>query len=290
MDKSTIKIGSYQGPVVAGDFDANMRKVREVIESVQADGLDFLCFPETFLSGYDAESVNKCAVTPEDPRIQEFLHWSARFDTVFLVGFSERAPEGIYNSQLVAYQGKLLGIQHKTMLTAGDKKIFVTDLELPVFEAKGIKFGICICHTTSYPEPAQILRMKGARLLFTPHWNDIRPYTKVDDTHDYTYYDHRNKVLLNQAGLASLLKMVVVRSNIIHIDPDHLGSGDSNIWDMDGRCVAAGRPFVECVVSHEFEKKIFLTNFASAPRGNVPLELFRQLYDAAVRFHEEGMF
>ena len=31
-----------------------------------------------------------------------------------------------------------------------------------------------------------------------------------------------------------------------------------NMWDMNGNCVAEGKPFTECVVEHEFSKDIFL--------------------------------
>ena len=175
-----IKIGSYQGPIVNNDFDANLEKVKKIIEQTSGDRLDFLCFPETYLSGYTPEAIKESAVSVNDVRLQEFILWTKQFDTVFLVGMSEKTDKGIFNSQLVLYKGKVLGIQHKTMLTQGyDSEYFITDLDLPVFEAKGIKFGVCSCHTTSFVEPAQCLRMKGARLLFTPHYNNIPPQRKT---------------------------------------------------------------------------------------------------------------
>ena len=254
-----IKIGSYQGPIVNNDFDANLEKVKKIIEQTLGDRLDFLCFPETYLSGYTPEAIKESAVPLNDVRLQEFILWTKQFDTVFLVGMSERTDKGIFNSQLVLYKGKVLGIQHKTMLTQGyDSEYFITDLDLPVFEAKGIKFGVCICHTTSFIEPAQCLRMKGARLLFTPHYNDIPPQEKLPNGEESTYADHRQMILANQAAIATLLKMVVVRSNIVSISERGLGSGDSNMWDMNGNCVAEGKPFTECVVEHEFSKDIFL--------------------------------
>lgn len=41
-----IKIGSYQGPIVNNDFDANLEKVKKIIEQTSGDRLDFLCFPK----------------------------------------------------------------------------------------------------------------------------------------------------------------------------------------------------------------------------------------------------
>lgn len=289
MDKNQnmyekIKIGSYQGPIVNNNFDANLEKVKKVIEQTSGDGLDFLCFPETYLSGYTPEAIKGSAVSLTDRRLQEFILWTKQFDTVFLVGMSEKTDKGIFNSQLVLYKGKVLGIQHKTMLTQGyDSEYFITDLDLPVFEAKGIKFGVCICHTTSFVEPAQCLRMKGARLLFTPHYNNIAPQVKLPNGEEVSYADHRQMVLANQAAIATLLKMVVVRSNIVSISESGLGSGDSNMWDMNGNCVAEGKPFTECVVEHEFSKDIFLKEHYIS-RKEVPVELFKQIYEASISY------
>ncbi|MCK4628210.1 MAG: carbon-nitrogen hydrolase family protein, partial [Sedimentisphaerales bacterium] len=50
---------------------------------------------------------------------------------------------------------------------------FTLGREFPVFEKKGLKFGIIICADGGYIEPARILALKGARFIFAPHFNDI---------------------------------------------------------------------------------------------------------------------
>jgi predicted amidohydrolase len=110
------------------------------------------------------------------------------------------------------------------MLTRYDAQNFANDLELPVFEAKGIKFGVVICHDTSFVEPALYLRWCGARLLFNPHFDDIAPEGFPTSSHKVSCWEHRTMVLNNQAALATLLKMVVVRSNVIIVNANQLGS------------------------------------------------------------------
>lgn len=278
----TIKIGSYQGPIADNNIMQNVLNVKKIAEENKNNNLDFLCFPETYLSGYTPSAIKESAITIKDPVILDLLKWSSDFDTVFLVGFSEKRESGIYNSQLVFYKGELLGVATKTMLTIGyDDQHFVTDLEMPVFEAKGIKFGVAICHTTSFVEPALYLRLKGARLLFTPHFNNMHPYVKLPNGDEISFTSHRNMVLANQAALATLLKMVVVRSNIVVVNPNGLGSGDSNMWDMDGQLVAYGNPFTECVVMHEFNKDLFLREHKMIDRHEVPLALYEMILEAA---------
>jgi predicted amidohydrolase len=214
----------------------------------------------------------------------ELIRYSSNYDTVILVGMSERNGDKIFNSQIVFYLGKLLGKYHKTILTDDEKQVFSSDLDFPVFEAKGIKFGIVICHDTSFVEPALYLRWRGARLLFAPHFNDIPPDGIETQNGMVTFWDHRTMVLNNQAALATLLKMVVVRSNVVIIDKGHLGAGDSNIWDMNGNMVASGIPFTDCVVCAEFDRQIF-TKEHWIDRKQIPVELLTKIAQAAKEYH-----
>jgi predicted amidohydrolase len=279
--KEKIRIGSWQGPIAEGDLASNAAKVKDVIAQARPLQLDFLCFPECYLSGYEPESVKKSAVPADDPRIADLVGFARDDDTVILVGFAERKGSKVFNTQLVAYKGRVLGLPHKTMLVPDyDAAIFETDLDLPVMEAKGVKFGVAICHTTSFVEPSLYLRWKGARLLFTPHYNNIPPGGITESGDHHTFWEHRTMVLNNQAALAALLKMVVVRSNIVMVNEQHLGAGDSNIWDMNGVCVASGQPFSESLVTAEFDKQIFLKEHWIS-RKEIPVQLLDMIAQAA---------
>jgi predicted amidohydrolase len=95
-----------------------------------------------------------------------------------------------------------------------------------------------------------------------------------------TFWEHRTMVLNNQAALATLLKMVVVRSNVVIVREGHLGAGDAIIWDMNGEVVARGTPFTECIVTAEFDRVIFeRENWIN--RKEVPVELLDQIARAA---------
>jgi len=275
-----IRIGSFQGPIADNDFERNLNKVKEVLDQTRDNGLDFLCFPETYLSGYSEQAIRESSILIDDLRLLEFIRYSAAFDTVILVGMSEREGDKNFNTQIVVYRGRLLGKYHKTMLTDEDKRVFTSDLEFPVFDAKGIRFGVVICADTSYVEPALLLRWRGARLLFTPHYNDIPP--EGIDTSDgkVTFWEHRTMVLNNQAALAALLKMVVVRSNVVIVREGHLGAGDAAIWDMNGEVVARGTPFTESIVTAEFDRAIFeKENWIN--RKEVPAKLLDLIAQAA---------
>jgi len=261
-----VKISAYQGRCI-DDFNKNLEKVREIFDRAGQDKSDFLCFPEGYLSNYRAD----LAVALDDPRVLELIEYTDRYDMVVIVGISEKESEKVFNTALILYQGKMLGKYRKTMLTGSDKEVFASDYSLPIFEAKDIPFGVIICHDSSFIEPALTMRWKGARLLFSPHYNSL-PYDRMDE--------HRILVRNNHVGLSVLLQMVVVRSNVVGGDEEHVGYGDSTIFSPLGVPVAAAPLFKEALISAEFDDSaLFKESWRS--RKDIPLEVYQQLWDAA---------
>ena len=267
-----VRISAYQG-TCSDDFDKNLAKVREVMDRAGREGNDFLCFPEGYLSNYGAEP----AVPLDDPRVVDLIEYAGRYDMVTIVGISESESDMVYNTMLILHEGKLLGKYRKTMLTGGDKEVFAPDYDLPVFEAKGICFGVIVCHDSSFVEPALTMRWKGARLLFSPHYNMI-PYESADE--------HRILVRNNHVGLAVLLQMVVVRANVVGGTTEKVGHGDSTIFSPLGEPVAAAPLFKEALISAEFDESVFEKE-SWRTRAEIPLEVRRQLWEAARAFSEE---
>jgi predicted amidohydrolase len=121
---SKIKIGTWQGPVADNDFHKNLQKVKSVLEESRHSELDFLCFPETYLSGYSARAIQESACSLDHPEITRFIDESKKYDTVILVGMSEKVKDQIYNSQLVgrytAYRPILCANYHRGLAKSSD--------------------------------------------------------------------------------------------------------------------------------------------------------------------------
>jgi len=267
-----IKISAYQGKCT-DDFDGNLKKVHEIISIAGKSKSDFLCFPEGYLSNYKAD----LAVSLDDPRVLELIQDTNQYDMVVIVGVSEKESEKIFNTALILYQGKLLGKYRKTMLTGSDKKVFAADYDLPIFEAKGIPFGVIICHDSSFIEPALTMRWKGARLLFSPHYNNIS-YDHMDE--------HRTLVRNNHVGLSVLLQMVVVRANVVGGNENSLGYGDSAIFSPLGVPMAHAPLFKEALIFAEFDNCTFMEeNWRT--RQEIPFEVYQQLWHAARKSMED---
>ena len=115
------------------------------------------------------------------------------------------------------------------------------------------------------------MRWKGARLLFSPHYNRI-PFERMDE--------HRTLVRNNHVGLSALLQMVVVRANVVGGDESSLSYGDTTIFSPLGVPVASAPLFKEALVSAEFEDAVF-TEEAWRARRELPLDVCRQAWEAA---------
>jgi len=261
-----VRIAAYQGRCT-DDIEGNLETVCQVIAQAAEQESDFLCFPEGYLSNYKA----KLCIPPDGLQVRALVQYSAQYDMVVIVGLSELYSGRVFNTALVLHRGQLLGTYRKTMLTKGDKEVFAPDYSLPVFTAKGIPFGVIICHDSSFVEPALIMRWKGARLLFSPHYNRI-PYERADE--------HRTVVRNNHVGLSALLQMVVVRSNVVGGDDEAVSYGDTTIFSPLGVPIAAAPLFKEALISAQFEESVF-TEESWRTRREIPFEVYRQLWDVA---------
>jgi predicted amidohydrolase len=151
----------------------------------------------------------------------------------------------------VIHRGKILGIYDKIMLTEGDRDVlrFLPGRDVPVFAANGARFAVIICHDSSFPYPALIARLKGAEILFSPHYNSIPPRT-VDA--------HRKWVRNCHVGLACQMKMVVARSNVVVTgNAAEVGYGDSFIISPQGEMLAEAELFRTELLTSKIAPRLF---------------------------------
>jgi predicted amidohydrolase len=193
---------------------------------------------------------------------------------VTLVGMTERRGEAMMNTQVVLDGGQVAGSYSKTMLTDGDAKEmgFRPGDALPVFQARGVCYGIIICADSSYPEVASTMVWKGARIIFSPHYNMIPP-PGMDD--------HRIRVRNNHVGMAVHFGVVVARSNVIVTeDPEgRLGYGDSAIFSPTGVPIVEAGLFTEGLVSADVGP--FLQESRWARRDRLRVDVVEQWAAAA---------
>ncbi len=241
---TTIRLAAWQGPCVDGDVAANLAAARRAVALAREQGADFLCLPETFLSGYGSrETVERGALSLDDARLDDLA--AAAGEMVLLMGLTERLNDGALGNTVAVYAaGERLGFYRKSMLTGGDARDmgYCRDYDLPVFRARNVTFGCIICHDSSFLEPATTMAYQGAQMIFSPHYNAIGA-AEMDA--------HRIRVRNNHGGLAALLGAYVIRANVVGKDSIRagtLGYGDSAIFNPRGVVVAEAGLFREGLI------------------------------------------
>ena len=274
-----LLIGVWQGVCKEGDLAANLARTEQVIDEAHQAGCDLVCLPELFLCGGGADDHRRNAMGLDDRRLSDLAVRAADRNVVTLVGLCEKRGDRLANTQVVLADGRVAGHYTKTMLTGGDRQVMdFFDDELPVFTAKGVRFGIVICHDTSFPEVAATLVWKGAQILFAPHYNSIKR-ERMDE--------HRLLVRNNNVGIAAHYDVVVARSNVVGYWPegDRFGYGDAAIFSPHGVPLAEAGLFTEKLITAD------VASYLGGPRWRDRRDLrpaiIKQLADAALEALEK---
>jgi predicted amidohydrolase len=233
-----MRIGHAQLESKYGDFDANLARVVRSLERADRDRVEIVCFPECFLTGYpDTEELaRKSAFAADGPALMKLLDRTSRFNATFIVGFNELRGRDLYNTAVVVHKGHILGTYSKCSAYMPFHK---QGRDFPVFERSGVKFGVLICSDGGYIEPARILALKGAKIVFAPHFNYI---TKEG------LLAHFQHVRADHVARAVENRIYFVRGNNVCLgkDPaithyDGVGYGDSYIVDPFGEILVRSR-------------------------------------------------
>ena len=228
-----LRIGHYQCVVRQGDFQANLKTLLAGLQLAREARLDILSFPEAYLTGYFGREADARAhgLSIDSPDMRRVLKETAAFPLLFLVGLTELRGGKIHDTVAVIEQGKLLGCYRKAMPIY---PYFTPGREFPVFEKKGLRFGIVICADGGYIEPARILALKGAQLIFAPHFNFVGDPVA-----------HSQMVRSDHVARAVENGVYFVRGNNVvpgrrleGSDQPGYGYGDSYVLDPNGQVVA----------------------------------------------------
>ena len=233
-----MRIGHCQLDSQLGDFKGNLGKVLEGLKKADEDRVDIVCFPECFLTGYpdDGEIARRDAFSIDSPQIMQLLDQTAKFEAAFIVGFNELRGSDLYNTAVVVHKGHLLG--HYSKCTAY-MKFHRQGREFPVFEHKGLKFGVVICSDGGYIEPSRLLALQGAKVIFAPHFNYISQQGLIGHfmhvRADHTARAVENMVYFVRGNNVSLGKEECINGY------DGVGYGDSYIIDPWGEMMVRSR-------------------------------------------------
>ena len=238
-----MKIAHCQFEAWCGDFEHNLQRFAEGLTRADDEKAAIVSFPECFLTGYpDTEDAARQGAFANDAdQMMRILDLTSRHEVLAIVGYNELRGPDLYNTAMVVHRGHLLGTYSKC---AAYQKFHKQGRAFPVWTHKGLTFGVMICADGGYIEPARILALKGARVVFAPHFNYIA---------DKGLISHYMKVRADHTARAVENNVYFVRGNNVVLDPaksgmtrsEGIGYGDSYVIDPAGEILVRSRRHVE---------------------------------------------
>lgn len=148
-----MKVALAQLNYHIGAFEKNLEKMLRAVQEARAAGADIICFAELAVCGYPPRDFLEFEdfIRRSEQSVQHLA--KAAKDIAIVVGAPSRNPvvEGkdLYNSAWFLADGKVLQVQHKTLLPTYDifdeYRYFEPATEHRVVEYKGYRIALTIC-------------------------------------------------------------------------------------------------------------------------------------------------
>ena len=165
-------IVALASPRVATSLEDGLERIERLQAEAAERGAAVVCFPEAYLPGLRGQDFE---VPPFDEALQEralaaVAQGARRHALTTILGMERVVPAG---RQIAAFvlgpEGELQGIQTKNQLDPSEDRFYVPGSGRQLFEARGVRFGIAICHEGwRYPETVRWAAARGAKIVFHP--------------------------------------------------------------------------------------------------------------------------
>lgn len=153
---------------IAHALDHAERLIKEAISN-QAD---LVCFPESYIPGYPLKMEIQNHTSEElQLALQQISNLAKQYSIAIIMPMNWYEDGKFYNvAHVISASGELLGHQTKNQLDPTEDHKWIPGESRALFEIKGIKFGIVICHEGfRYPESVRWAAQRGATIVFHPH-------------------------------------------------------------------------------------------------------------------------
>lgn len=166
-----LSIATCQFPV-SGDIRRNGRRIRDAIRFASRERAHVVQFPEVGLSGYASvhfdthDDFDWDTLTQETEAIQRL----ARKHGIWVIlGSAHRlgkdhAPHNCLYA--INAKGEIADRYDKLFCTGNDLRNYTPGTHFSVFDIRGMRCGMLICHDVRYPELYRAYKKKGVCCMF----------------------------------------------------------------------------------------------------------------------------
>jgi omega-amidase len=241
-----VKVAAAQISCALGDFDANLRKIRDFVALAKKSANELVVFPEMTDTGYSMPVIQKHAKNWKDGAVGELQKIAKENSIAIVAGISDREGDSIFNAQvLINAKGEVLAKYRKTHLVTAaplDERVCLSPgNEFVASKLGDFNIGLSICYDLRFPEMARTLAVKhGANVIVNSSaWPVVRA-------------EHLRILALARAVEN---QSYFVIANRVGTDEGVTFCGGSLIVDPSGRILAAapagGEKLIEAEISDQ---------------------------------------
>lgn len=163
---------------ISADIDANLAAAERLMRQAWSAAADVVHFPEAALSGYagvDVETFEGFDWPRLEAATRRVMALAAELELWTVIGSAHRLSDGRkpHNCAYVIDPSGALVDRYDKRFCAGDAAGLTGDLahytpgdHFAVFEIKGVRCGVLICHDYRYPELYRAYCRQGVRMMF----------------------------------------------------------------------------------------------------------------------------
>lgn len=229
---------------LVGDITGNTAKIIAAAERARDEfKADLILCPELCLTGYPPEDL---LLRPGlYPRIAAAMQQlQAIHGIALVVGYPEKAAQGVFNSAALISDGKIQANYRKQKLpnysVFDEKRYFEAGSDACVIHFKGVPIALSICEDMWHPGVMAQAKAAGGKLMLNLN---ASPF-------------HLNKGTEREAILRQRLEegaMPIVYCNQIGGQDELVFDGESFVMDAEGEVVMRGQAFVESLYPVDFQ-------------------------------------
>ena len=161
-------------PLYPKSIEEGIEQMKQLVEAAAQQQAAIICFPETYIPGYplDFNNAKKTSSEVLKDALQKACVLAKENSIAIILPMDWHEEEAFLNVAFVIDdKGEVLGYQPKVQLDPSEDNLWVAGKGRRIFEVKGLKFGIAICHEGfRYPETVRWAARQGASIVFHPHF------------------------------------------------------------------------------------------------------------------------
>lgn len=149
-------------------------RLEEMVKDAANEKAAIICFPESYLPGYPGMGYKpeQCSAESLQAALDKVSVIARENEIAIIIPMDWHRDGKLFNvAQVISASGEGLGYQTKNQLDPTEDEMWTPGTTRRIFEVKGVKFGITICHEGfRYPESVRWAARQEAKIVFHPHF------------------------------------------------------------------------------------------------------------------------